>query len=343
MYVDLRSDTVTKPSPEMRLAMAQAEVGDDVLGEDPTVHRLEKKAAELLGKEAALFVPTGTMANQLCIRLHTRPGDEIIADENAHIIRYESGAAAALSGVQVCCVKGKRGILSASQVEQAIRPGEYHNPPTTLICLENTHNRGGGTVYPLGTIREIRAVARRHGIAMHLDGARLFNAVVATGTSAAEYAAEFDTVSFCLSKGLGAPVGSMIVSDRDRIAQLRRLRKRFGGGMRQAGILAAAGLFALENNIARISEDHANARRLAAVLPECQEAETNILIFGVSSLGMTAADAVELLKARGVLVSPVSATEVRAVTHLDATGARIEKAIEVFRSVFGARALDARR
>jgi len=264
--IDLRSDTVTKPSPAMREAMAQAEVGDDVFGEDPTVNRLQEVAARLLGKEAALFVPSGTMGNQLCVRLHTRPGDEIIVEAGAHVVRYESGAAAGLSGVQTHWLPGTRGILEADQIEAAIRPPDYHNPPTTLICLENTHNRGGGTIYPLETTKAIRKVAEARGIAMHLDGARLFNAVVVTGVPAAEYARHFETVTFCLSKGLGAPVGSLICADRERVVKLRRLRKMFGGGMRQAGILAAAGLYALEHNIARLAEDHAHAKRLAEAL-----------------------------------------------------------------------------
>jgi threonine aldolase len=247
--IDLRSDTVTKPSPAMREAMAHAEVGDDVFGEDPTVNRLQDVAARLVGKEAALFVPSGTMANQLAVHLHTNPGDEMIVEGGSHVVRYESGAAAALSGVQTCWLSGARGILEPEQIEAAIRPPDYHNPPTTLISLENTHNRGGGAIYPLATIGAIRKIAEARRIAMHLDGARLFNAVVATGIAAADYARSFETVSFCLSKGLGAPVGSVICSDGGRIGKLRRLRKMFGGGMRQAGIVAAAGLYALEHNI----------------------------------------------------------------------------------------------
>ena len=227
--IDLRSDTVTKPTPGMREAMAQAEVGDDVYGEDPTVNALEAKAARLLGKDAALFVPTGVMANQLCLRLHTRPGDEVLVEGTAHIIRYEGGSASALSQIQLCCVEGNRGLLTADRVLSAIRPKDIHNPPTTLLCLEQTHNFGGGSVYPLSTIREITKLAGDQGLALHLDGARLFNAAVASGVSAAECAQPFDTVSFCLSKGLGAPVGSLITSTQDRIAKLRRLRKMFGG------------------------------------------------------------------------------------------------------------------
>src|SRR2546422_4875975 len=264
--IDLRSDTVTKPSAGMREAIARAEVGDDVFGEDPTVNRLQDVAARLLGKEAALFVPSGTMANQLAVRLHANPGDEMIVESGSHVVRYESGAAAGLSGVQTCWVPGIRGILEPGQIEAAIRPPDYHNPPTTLISLENTHNRGGGTIYPLSIIMAIRKVAEARGIAMHLDGARLFNAVVATGMPAAEYARRFETVSFCLSKGLGAPVGSLICADQERVVKLRRLRKMFGGGMRQAGIIAAAGGYALEHNIARLAGDAAHAKQLAATL-----------------------------------------------------------------------------
>ena len=339
--IDLRSDTVTKPSAAMREVMAAAEVGDDVFGEDPTVNRLQETAARLLGKEAALFVPSGTMANQLAVRLHTRPGDEIIVEAGAHVVRYESGAAAGLSGVQTCWLPGTRGILQPEQIEAAIRPPDYHNPPTTLICLENTHNRGGGTVYPLDTIAAIRKVAGARGIAMHLDGARLFNAVVATGIPAAEYARHFETVSFCLSKGLGAPVGSLIGADRERVVKLRRLRKMFGGGMRQAGILAAAGLYALEHNIARLAEDHVHAKKLAAALAGLpgvrinpDHVETNIVVFDIGETRRTADEVLAALKAGGLLLVPFSATTLRAVTHLDVSRDQIEQACAILKKVF---------
>jgi threonine aldolase len=341
--IDLRSDTVTKPSPAMRDAMATAEVGDDVFGEDPTINRLQEVAARLLGKEAALFVPSGTMANQLSVRLHTQPGDEIIVEAGAHVVRYESGAAAGLSGVQTCWLTGTRGILEPEQVEAAIRPPEYHNPSTTLICLENTHNRGGGTIYPLDKIAAIRKVAEAKRIAMHLDGARLFNAVVATGIPAAEYARHFETVSFCLSKGLGAPVGSLICADATRIVKLRRLRKMFGGGMRQAGILAAAGLYALDSNIARLAEDHVHAKRLAATLAGLPglrinpaHVETNIVVFDISETGRTAEEVLALLKVEGLLLVPFSPTTLRAVTHLDVSSGQIDQACAILKKVFAA-------
>ena len=341
VQIDLRSDTVTKPSPAMRKAMADAEVGDDVFGEDPTVNRLQETAARLLGKDAALFVPSGTMANQLSVRLHTRPGDEIIVEAGAHVVRYESGAAAGLSGVQTCWLQGNRGVLLPDQIEAAIRPPDYHNPPTTLICLENTHNRGGGTVYPLDTIKAIRKIAEARRIAMHLDGARLFNAVVATGIPAAEYARHFETVSFCLSKGLGAPVGSLICADKERVTKLRRLRKMFGGGMWQAGILAAAGLYALEHNIERLVQDHAHAKRLATALMNLpgvrinpDHVETNIAVFDISETRRTADEVLALLKAEGLLLVPFSPTTLRAVTHLDASREQIDQACAILTKVF---------
>ena len=339
--IDLRSDTVTKPSPAMREAMAQAEVGDDVFGEDPTVNRLQDVAAHLVGKEAALFVPSGTMANQLAVRLQTKPGDEMIVEAGSHVVRYESGAAAALSGVQTCWVPGIRGILEPEQIEAAIRPSDYHNPPTTLISLENTHNRGGGTIYPLPTILAIRKIAEARKVAMHLDGARLFNAVVASGIPAAEYARSFETVSFCLSKGLGAPVGSLICSDVSRIGKLRRLRKMFGGGMRQAGIIAAAGLYALEHNIQRLAEDHRHAKQLAASLAGLpgvritpEHIESNIVVFDIHETGRTAEDVLGRLKAEGLLLVPFGPATLRAVTHLDISNGQIEEACAILKKAF---------
>ena len=339
--IDLRSDTVTRPTPAMREAMAEAEVGDDVFGEDSTVNRLQERAAEWMGKEGALFVPSGIMANQLAVRLLTQPGDEVIIEAQAHVFHYEAGAGGALSGIQFYPLAGARGVLEADQVADAIRTDENYLPPTRLICLENTHNRGGGTIYPLENIKAIARIARGRGVAMHLDGARIFNASVASGIPAAEYAKPFDTVSFCLSKGLGAPVGSMICTTSDRIPMLRRLRRMFGGGMRQAGILAAAGLYALEHNIKRLADDHAHAQKLATALAglpgisiDPDHVETNIVIFDIAKTRFSPAQAVEALKKEGVLVVPFGKTLLRAVTHLDVGAKDVEKAITAFRKVF---------
>lgn len=331
--IDLRSDTVTKPTPGMREAMVQAEVGDDVYGEDPTVNALESKAARLLGKDAALFVPTGVMANQLCLRLHTRPGDEVLVESTAHLIRYEGGSASALSQVQLCCVEGDRGLLTADRVLAAIRPQDIHNPPTTLLCLEQTHNFGGGSVYPLPTIQEITKLAGDRGLALHLDGARLFNAVVASGSSATEFARSFDTVSFCLSKGLGAPVGSLIASTKDKIAKLRRLRKMFGGGMRQVGVLAAAGIYALEHHVTRLQEDHDNAKSFALQLQQIptvyvdpDRVETNIVLFEVVRSDRSTQELLQAFKDVGVLLNAVGDRLFRAVTHLNVSNLDVERA-----------------
>jgi len=338
--IDLRSDTVTKPTAAMREAMARAEVGDDVYGEDPTVNRLEAMAADLLGKEAGLFVPSGVMGNQLAIRLHTRPGDEVIIEGTSHIIRYEGGSASSLSGVQLCCVPGSRGLLSPEAVEAVIRPRELHFPPTTLLCLEQTHNVGGGSVYPFRTMERIVEVGRKQGLALHLDGARLFNAVIKTGVSAAEHARLFDTVSFCLSKGLGAPVGSMIVSDRDRIARLRRLRKVFGGGMRQVGILAAAGIYALEHHINRLAEDHENAKRLAqslatipGVMVDVEATETNMVLYKVPQAKDSTDVILRKCKEAGLLFNAVGDRAFRLVTHLDVTSGDVAEAGKIFSRV----------
>lgn len=338
--IDLRSDTVTRPSPAMREAMAGALVGDDVYGEDPTVNRLQEMTAALLGKSDAVFVPSGIMANQLSIRVHTQPGNEVIVESRSHIVRYEHGAASALAGVQLHWVTGTRGILEPVQVEAAIRPRDPYNPVTALICLENTHNSGGGSIYPLATIERVRRVAQTQGIPMHLDGARLFNAVVATGIPAAEYARHFETVSFCLSKGLGAPVGSLIATDRATGDRLRRFRRMYGGGMRQAGILAAAGIYALEHNIPRLKEDHENARRLASLLQKIpgvainpDHVETNILLFDLPETRRSSARIVADLREAGVLINAVGPRSFRAVTHLDVSAQDIEEAGRVFEAV----------
>ncbi|MEW5723024.1 MAG: low-specificity L-threonine aldolase [Thermodesulfobacteriota bacterium] len=334
--VDLRSDTLTKPSPGMRRAMAEAVVGDDVFGEDPTVNELQEKAAALLGHEAALFVPSGTMANQVALNVLTRPGEEVIVEAGAHTFMYEAAAASVISSVQYRPLPGRRGLITAGQVEEAVRPvGDPHQPPTRVVGIENTHNRGGGTVYPLETIAAIRAVADRHGLLMHMDGARLFNACRASGLAPAAYARHFETVSFCLSKGLGAPVGSLLVSSRDRINRALRVRKMLGGGMRQVGILAAAGLYALEHNVDRLGEDHDNAQVLARGLAAIEgleidpaEVETNIVIFRVTRPGLDPAGLCAHLATRGVLVLPFGPDRIRAVTHLDVDRAGVERAVE---------------
>jgi len=339
--IDLRSDTVTVPTDGMRKAMARAEVGDDVYGEDPTVNRLQEMGAALLGKRFALFVPSGTMANQLAIRSQTQPGQEVIVESTSHIVRYEQGAAGALAGVQLHWVPGERGIISAEQVEAAIRPADPHSISTALICLENTHNAGGGTIYPLATIEKIRAIATKHGIPMHLDGARLMNAVAATTLPPASYGQHFETVSLCLSKGLGAPVGSLLISsDRQLIDRARRFRRMYGGAMRQAGILAAAGIYALEHHVARLTDDHTHAKKLARLLQQIpsvqiapQHVETNIVIFEVTGQRRTPAEIVAALKEYGVLINPIGGLSYRAVTHLNISLKQIEEAGAVFTRV----------
>ena len=339
--IDLRSDTVTKPTDGMRKAMAAAEVGDDVYGEDPTVNRLQDMVAGLLGKKAALFVPSGTMANQLCIRTQTQPGQEVIVERSAHIVRYEQGAAGALAGVQLHWVAGERGILAPELIEAAIRPKDPHSIQTALICLENTHNSGGGTIYPLSTIERIRAVASANRIPMHLDGARLFNAVAATTLPPASYAQHFETVSMCLSKGLGAPAGSLLLSnDLALIDRARRFRRMYGGAMRQAGILAAAGIYALEHHVGRLKEDHDNAKRLArklqqipAIMIDPQHVDTNIVIFDVVGHRMTPPAIVAALKQEGVLINAVGGNSFRAVTHLDISTTAIDRAYDILAKV----------
>ncbi len=336
--IDLRSDTVTKPTPGMRRAMAEAEVGDDVYGEDPTVNRLQERAAELLGFEAALFVPSGTMGNQGAIAVHTRPGQEVILEAQSHIYNVEMATMARFSGVQPRVLVGDRGVITAEQVRAAIRPKLYYLAHTGLVCLENTHNAAGGRIFPLSVAREILEVAHAHGIPVHLDGARIFNAAVALGLPASELARGFDSVMFCLSKGLGAPVGSMLCGSREFIEEARRVRKALGGGMRQAGILAAAGLYALEHHIDRLSEDHENARILAEGLSEipCLSVtppETNIVLVEIRR-GPTAAELAERLRKRGVLVAPAGAgteaRKLRLVTHLDVTRQDILRTIDLF-------------
>ncbi len=308
--IDLRSDTVTKPSPGMRAAMAAAEVGDDVFGDDPTVNRLEERVADLLGKEAALYVPSGTMSNQIGVKAHTQPGDELLCDLNCHIYNYEAGGPAVLSGVTCRTLDGDCGILDLSQLEDKIRPREdNHLVQTRLVCLENTHNRGGGKIYPIEKIEAISRWARAGGLAMHLDGARLWNAIVATGIPACTWASHFDSVSVCFSKGLGAPLGSALAGPRSFVAKGRRIRKLFGGGMRQAGIVAAAALYALDHNIERLDEDHKNARLIAQAIadtpglhPYPTEIDSNLVWFRVDPNRATAKDVAMTLRRAGILV-----------------------------------------
>jgi len=332
--IDLRSDTVTKPTAEMREVMARAEVGDDVFGDDPTVKELEAETAALLGKEAAVFTPSGTMANELAIRSQTEPGDEIVVEAYSHVYYYEGGAPAALSGVMCRCLEGQRGLFTGADLEAALRPADVHFARTRLVCVENTHNRGGGKIWPLEQVREVAAVARKHSLQLHLDGARLWNASVATGITERDYAAPFDTVSVCFSKGLGAPVGSALAGPRSCIERARRFRKMLGGGMRQAGIIAAGALFALRNHRARLALDHANAEALANGLAGIKgleanpsEVETNMVRFRV--VGMSAQELIERLRPRSVLVLAVGRDTLRAVTNLMVSSEDIERAVGI--------------
>ena len=336
--IDLRSDTVTRPTAGMRAAMNAAELGDDVFREDPTVNRLEERVAALLGKEAALYVPSGTMSNQIAIKAHTQPGDELLCETNAHIYLYEAGGPAVLSGVTCRTLDGDHGILDATQLDGKVRPINDHMVRTKLVCLENTHNRGGGRVYPLEKVQAISMWARRNGLAMHLDGARLWNAVVATGIAPATWAAEFDTVSVCFSKGLGAPVGSALTGSTEFIARARRVRKLFGGGMRQAGTIAAAALYALDHHIDRLAEDHRNAQILAEAIADTPglrldppEVETNLLWFEVEPSRGTAREVADALRQRGVLVHLAGPQTLRACTHLDVSAAQAERAADAIR------------
>jgi len=341
-FIDLRSDTVTRPTSAMRKTMAEAEVGDDVFGEDPTVNTLQERVAGLLGKEAALFVPSGTMANQLSIKSHAQPGDEVIIESSSHPYNFEGGAGAALSGVQFHCLKGVRGILEAFQIEEAIRPFDHHFPVTKLICLENTHNRGGGTIYPIEKMKEIYRLTQSKGLLLHLDGARLWNASVATGIKPNEYAQWTDSVSVCLSKGLGAPIGSLVAGSKSFIDRVHRFRKMFGGGMRQVGIIAAAGIYAMDHHLERLKEDHQNAKRLAVGLKECKGisiepkyVETNIVIFDVAETGLDASQLTKEMKKEGILIHAFGKTQIRLVTHLDVGAVDIEKALKAFEKVLG--------
>jgi threonine aldolase len=333
--VDLRSDTVTRPTPGMRQAMAAAEVGDDVFGDDPTLQELEERVAALVGKEAALYVVSGTMGNQLAIRAQTRHGDEILLDRRCHIFDYEAGGLAAISGCQSHPLDGDRGRLDPTDIgERASRPANDHFPPPALLCLENTHHRSGGSLVPLAALEAAAAAARAHGLRVHLDGARLWNAAVASGIPIDRYATVADTVMMCFSKGLGAPVGSVISGPREVIRRARRFRKMFGGGIRQGGVLAAACLFALDHHRERLAEDHARAQRLAKALAETEglaahpgPVETNMVLLHLDDSGDTAEAAAKRARTEGVWVVPFGPRTLRAVLHLDVDDAALETAV----------------
>jgi threonine aldolase len=339
-FIDLRSDTVTKPSEAMRKAMYEAEVGDDVYKEDITVNKLEEYAAELLDKEAALFVPSGTMANQICLKVLTSPGDEVICEKDAHIFNYESGSPSALSGIQIFPIQGKHGVITSTQVEEAIRPASaYYMPRTKVIEIENTHNRSGGTIHPIENIYLLGDIARKHNLYFHLDGARIWNASVESGISPKEYARPFDTVSCCLSKGLGAPVGSLILGKKEFIKEAFRIRKAWGGGMRQVGVIAAAGLYALKNNINKLKEDHKKAKMLAETVSnitnlkiDLEAVQTNILI--IETLNMNVEAAQKQCRENGLLLSIGTKKALRAVTHLDVSFDDISRSQTILEKVF---------
>ncbi len=335
MIIDYRSDTVTRPVPGMMEAMMKAKVGDDVFGEDPAVNELEARTASLFGMEAALFCPSGTMTNQVAIKCHTQPGDEVICHESAHVYQYEGGGIAFNSGASVKLLPGDLGRFSAEQVRRSVQPDDPHRPRTSLVCIENTSNRGGGSCYDFEELKKIRAVCDENRLAYHLDGARLWNALVAKNETPKQYGALFDSISVCLSKSLGCPVGSLLIGKKDFIKKSRRIRKVFGGGMRQAGFIAAAGLYALEHHISRLAEDHAHARELAAAIEKKDfvkkilPVETNIIIFECSEK-ITAKDLVNRLKEKNVLAYAIAADRVRLVVHLDISKKMIEDSIAVF-------------
>ncbi|MBK7306348.1 MAG: low-specificity L-threonine aldolase [Chitinophagaceae bacterium] len=339
MIADLRSDTFTKPSPAMLEAMFKAPVGDDVFGEDPSVNRLEAMAAAMFGMQAAIFCPSGTMTNQIAIKCHTQPGDEVICDKVSHVYIYEGGGIAFNSSCQVKALDGNRGSITADQVMESINPDDVHKARTSLVSLENTANRGGGSCYEFDEIQLIKDVCLRNKLNLHLDGARLWNALVAKNESPKQYGEVFDSISICLSKGMGTPVGSLLLGKTDFIKKARRVRKVFGGGMRQAGYLAAAGIYALENNIERLEEDHLHAKQIAAALAKkdfvgkIMPVETNIVIFEVTGSSYTAKTFCEKLAKHDILCLTISATQVRMVTHLDFTKEMLKKLIEVIEAL----------
>ena len=346
-FVDLRSDTVTRPTPAMREAMAQAEVGDDVYGEDPTVNALEAEVAALFGHEAALFTPSGSMANQIAVALLVPPGEELLADSDAHVVTYEVGAAAAIGGISTRTWPTRGGVLDADLVAGFFRPDGYHAVPTRAVAVEQTHNRGGGTVLPLAELRRLRELTSEAGISLHCDGARIWHAYVADQVPLTEYGTRFDTLAVCLSKGLGAPAGSLVISSAERIARGRTIRKRMGGGMRQAGILAAAGRYALEHHVDRLAEDHVKARRLADALAEFgivdpRRVRTNIVPLDLTTSRLDGAQLASAARAAGVLVSVLGPRTARLVTHYDVDDAGIDHAIKALTSVFSSPATGAR-
>lgn len=336
--IDLRSDTVTRPSAGMLEAMMNAEVGDDVFQEDPSVNKLEAMASEIFGMEAALYCPTGTMSNQIAIRAHTQPGDEVICDKTAHVYQYEGGGIAANSGAQAKLLDGDLGRIDAEAIVASINPDDVHRARTKLVCLENTSNRGGGSCYEINAIEKIRETCDQHSLVLHLDGARLFNALVAKNQSARDYGNLFHSISVCLNKGMGCPIGSILLGNAIFIRRARRVRKLFGGGMRQAGYMAAAGIYALENNIERLKDDHANAKRIADAISLKPFTEkilpvvTNIIIFSLKS-PQSAKEMVQKLKQQDILAYAISATQIRMVLHLDVTPAMVDHTIKIIETL----------
>lgn len=333
MIIDFRSDTVTKPTTAMLDAMMYAEVGDDVFEEDPSANQLQRLAADMFGMEDALFCSSGTQTNQIAIKCHTQPGDEVICDADAHIYQYEAGGIAFNAGCSVKLLQGNRGRINAQQVSEAINADDVHKPHSSLVCVENTSNRGGGSCYDFPELEKIRQVCNDHQLAFHIDGARLFNAIIAKGESPIQYGSLFDSISICLSKSLGCPVGSLLIGNKDFIKKARRIRKVFGGGMRQAGFLAAAGIYALNNNITRLKQDHSHATQIAEALSQKSfvrqilPVETNIIIFETN--GISAPALVEKFKAENILWYAIAPNRVRLVLHLDITASMVEKTIEV--------------
>lgn len=335
MIIDFRSDTVTRPTPAMLNAMMEAKVGDDVFGEDPAINELEALSASMFGMEAGLFCPSGTMTNQIAIRCHTQPGDEVICDDSAHVYQYEGGGIASNSGSSVKLLYGDRGRISAGQVKDAINPDDVHRARTSLVCLENTSNRGGGSCYDFEEIKKIAEICKDNQLAFHLDGARLWNAMVAKNETAKQYGEAFDSISICLSKSLGCPVGSVLLGTKSLITKARRIRKVFGGGMRQAGFIAAAGVYALQHNIDRLAHDHANAKHIAEAVSECNfvkmvlPVETNIIIFELDET-VTAPALVAQLKEKNILAYAIAPNRVRLVVHLDISESMVAKTVEIF-------------